>query len=309
MPNSNLSYPFQTKIFQLSPDELSFCKTFAEIRTKLQKQGDPSLDYSTYPARRIKNNYIGQIAEQAVLKLLEQNNIPFSAICFTVTNMVERKGVLPPLADFIMVDGSTIDIKADSYDLYRYPPIIPNEKLNDVHIADYTIFVECRENSEVVLYGWVDRNYLLWLRTQPNAVRPNNSPMPKPCKRVNINDLHDINALTEQLKTNARDSNNIGENQLQPTVRPLNHLNDVHKFKEISDRLVSFLSENRGYSISLDIEPTILDNKRFSSIVVTCYSKQSTKQRVACSVIIRQNGISVKELLSAIIDSINGFIQ
>ncbi|MFC0323228.1 hypothetical protein ACFFHT_06600 [Gallibacterium melopsittaci] len=55
-----------TNIF-LTEEEINFCKIISEMRTNLQED-DPSLSYTTYKERRSDNNFIGQVAEVALLK-------------------------------------------------------------------------------------------------------------------------------------------------------------------------------------------------------------------------------------------------
>ena len=179
----------------ITNEEFAFCEALAKIRTGLQKDGDPSIGYTTYADRRAQNNLMGQVSEFAVLKYLHDNKISFSGPCFAITYLVSGDGVLPPLADYILFNGQTIDIKSDRYPLDKYPPIIPTEKLNDLHVADYTFWLEYNEtndNRNVIIFGWNDKQEILGLLNAPDAVRPNGDPMPKPCKRVDPNSIRDI---------------------------------------------------------------------------------------------------------------------
>ena len=104
----------------LTDDEYNFCEHLANLRTRLQKSGnDPSLRYTTPALDRGANNIIGQVAEYAVLKYLYRENIPFSALCFAITYVSGSTGVLPPLADFILVDGKSFGR------LFRHSNFIP----------------------------------------------------------------------------------------------------------------------------------------------------------------------------------------
>lgn len=173
---------------KLTEEEYAFCEHSANLRSALIKPGDdPSLDLTTYPDERGNNNIMGQVAEYATLKLLQKRKIAFSGVCFTITFINKGKGVLPPLFDFLLPDGQSIDVKADRYDITRYGAVIPNEKLIDIHLADYTLWLEFNEKDTsrtVKFHGWNTREDLMPLRNEPDATTPGRHPMPKPCKRV-----------------------------------------------------------------------------------------------------------------------------
>lgn len=183
-------------IVKLNDEEIRHCELTASIRSELLQDGDPSMTYTTYEDQRAGNNIIGQKAELAFLRVLQSERIAFSAICFALTYVVDNTGVTAPLQDFIISSGATIDIKADRYPINRYGAIVPNEKLLDTHIAQITIWAECSQDSAIVTFhGWNNRDELKALLQEPNAVQPDGSPMPKPCKRILSNKWRKMNDL------------------------------------------------------------------------------------------------------------------
>ena len=183
-------------IVKLNDEEIRHCELTASIRSGLLQDGDPSMTYTTYEDQRTDNNIIGQKAELAFLRLLQSERIAFSAICFALTYVVDNTGVTAPLQDFIISNGATIDIKADRYAIDRLGAIVPNEKLLDTHIARITIWAECSQDSAIVTFhGWNNRAELKALLQEPNAVKPDGSPMPKPCKRILSNKWRKMNDL------------------------------------------------------------------------------------------------------------------
>ena len=190
----------------LNDDEYIFCKHLADLRTQLQNSGnDPSLRYTTPTLDRGANNIIGQVAEYAVLKYLYGENIPFSAVCFAITYVYGSTGVLPPLADFILVGGKSLDIKTDRYPIGRLGALIPVEKLKDIHLTDYTIWVEFNEsnnNKTVKLHGWNTIDDIIGFRNLPDAVEPNGKAMKKPCKRIKSEHWREMSSFAETIRTN-----------------------------------------------------------------------------------------------------------
>ena len=183
-------------IVKLNDEEIRHCELTGSFRSELLQDGDPSMGYTTYEDQRAANNIIGQKAELAFLRVLQSERIAFSAICFTLTYLVDNRGVTAPLQDFIISSGATIDIKADRYPIDKYGAVVPNEKLLDTHIAQITIWAECSQDSAVVTFhGWNNRDELKALLQEPNAVQPNGNPMPKPCKRMLSNKWRKMNDL------------------------------------------------------------------------------------------------------------------
>lgn len=184
----------------LNEQEMEYCKFTGELRYELQQNGDPSMSYTTYAEMRSENNIIGQMAEFAFLRLLQMKQIPFSGVCFTITNIEQRRGVLPPLRDFVFEDGTTADIKTDRHPIERYGAVIPVEKLNDIHIADVTIWAQCIKGSpSITFHGWNSREEIAGLRNRPNATRPSGGSMPKPCKRMESHEWRTMESLLNQL--------------------------------------------------------------------------------------------------------------
>lgn len=185
----------------LDDDELQHCEFTGNLRSELLQDGDPSVKYTTHEDQRADNNIMGQKAELAFLRVLQSERIPFSAICFTLTYVVENVGVIAPLQDFALASGATIDIKSDRYQIQRLGAIVPNEKLQDPHIARITVWAECPQGSSVVTFhGWNNRRDMEELRNQPNAVQPNNEPMPKPCKRVTSDQWQSMAQLIDAMR-------------------------------------------------------------------------------------------------------------
>ncbi len=165
----------------LDGEEIRHCEFTGNLRSELLRDGDPSMAYTTYEDQRTDNNIMGQKAELAFLRVLQSERIPFSAICFTLTYVVDNTGVTASLQDFAMSSGATIDIKADRYPIDRYGAVVPNEKLLEPHIARVTIWAECPQDSVVVTFhGWNNRAELEALLHEPDAVRPDGRSMPKP---------------------------------------------------------------------------------------------------------------------------------
>lgn len=179
--------------------EFKFCKYLAEIRTTLQNDGgDPSIGYTTYANKREENNLMGQVSEFAVLKFLSENKIAFSGTSFIITYFSNGNGVLPPLSDFVLFNGETIDIKSDRYNIGKLGAVVPTEKLSDIHIADYTFWLEYDENNDnqsVKIHGWNNKKELIDLLEDSDATRPDGSKMPKSCKRMSADSFRRIESF------------------------------------------------------------------------------------------------------------------
>ena len=172
-------------VVELDDEEVRHCEFTGNLRSELLHDGDPSMAYTTYEDQRADNNIMGQKTELAFLRVLQSERIPFSAICFTLTYVVNNTGVTAPLQDFAISSGATIDIKADRYPIARFGAVVPNEKLREPHIARVTVWAECPQDSAVVTFhGWNNRAELEALLEEADAVRPDGLPMPKSCKRM-----------------------------------------------------------------------------------------------------------------------------
>lgn len=200
-------------IIRLTEDELEFCKKFVALQNSLFSPNNISLQYTTYPDKRDDNNLIGLVSEFAFLKFLKHHQIPFIGSCFSLIYN-HNSNLLPPLADFISINGLTIDIKSDRYDISKLGAVVPNEKLNDVHIADLTFWLECNEKNlpQVRIHAWNNRQDLINLRNQPNAVMPNGNPMPKPCKRILRNQMRELDVFLQTIQNKQR----VGIYQIAP---------------------------------------------------------------------------------------------
>lgn len=197
----------------LTEAELQFCKYFVLLQNSLFHSDNISLQYTTYPEHREGNNLIGLVSEFAFLKFLKNHKIPFIGCCFSLISN-HHSNILPPLADFIFVNGLTIDVKSDRYDIENLGAIVPNEKLNDVHIADLTFWLECNESNlqQVKIHAWSNRQDLISLRKQPNAVRPNGHLMPKACKRMLRNQMRELDLFIKTI----HDKQPVGMYQVMP---------------------------------------------------------------------------------------------
>lgn len=263
----------------LNDDEYNFCKHLADLRTRLQNSGnDPSLCYTTPTLDRGANNIIGQVAEYAVLKYLYGENIPFSAVCFAITFVSGKIGVLPPLADFILVDGKSVDIKTDRYPIGRLGALLPVEKLNDIHLTDYTIWVEFNEsnnNKTIKLHGWNTIDDIIGFRNLPDAVEPNGNAMKKRCKRIKPEYWREMSSFSKAMKLNFAD--NVSKYRISTDIAsfssPMNEKllqsSEFLKGKDnnwISAIVSRYLNSERP--IKLTIIP--FKNNKKSGISVTC---------------------------------------
>lgn len=201
------------QIIDLTEEELRFCQDFVALQNSLFNSSNISLRYTTYPEQRESNNLIGLISEFAFLKFLKDHQIPFIGSCFSLIYN-HNSNLLPPLADFITINGLTIDIKSDRYNISQLGAIVPNEKLNDVHIADLTFWLECSENNlqQVKIHAWSNKQDLINLINQPNAVMPNGKPMPKPCKRILRNQMRELDVFLQTIQNKQQ----IGMYQVAP---------------------------------------------------------------------------------------------
>lgn len=197
----------------LTDNELKFCKDFVALQNSLFHAENVSLRYTTYPEQRESNNLIGLVSEFAFLKFLKNHQIPFIGCCFSLISN-HYSNLLSPLADFVSVNGLTIDVKSDRYNIESLGAIVPEEKLNDVHIADLTFWLECKESDlkQVKIHAWSNRQDLINLREQPNAVRPNGNPMPKPCKRMLRDQMRELDLFIQAI----HNTQSIGKYQIVP---------------------------------------------------------------------------------------------
>ena len=126
-----------------------------------------------------------------------------------------QSNLLPPLADFITNNGLTIDVKSDRNDIRKLGPIVPNEKLNGIHLCDITFWLECNVNNlqQIKIHGWSNRQDLINLRSQPDVTQPNGMPMKKPCKRILPSQMRSIDSFIDGL----RNMKNEGVYHIIPT--------------------------------------------------------------------------------------------
>jgi len=196
----NFSNPVRQKI---SPKTWALACQLAEYRTFLQEQGqDVSLSVTTYPKQRLANNIMGQAVELAFATWLRHNHISFMAPCFAITYRQGCGPVQPPSVDFVLPHNLKCDLKADRYDITQLGAILPVEKLTEKWSTDLVVWAELRETDAehtVCLHGWNYHQDLQGLHQEPDATRPDGSPLPKRAKRVPLGLWRDMNELLGRL--------------------------------------------------------------------------------------------------------------
>ena len=189
---------YEPATIQLRADSSALSATIANVRHWLMKRSqDPSLQYTVYPPKRVLNNLVGAKCELAMAKYLGEQNVHYISSAFLLTF-----GLFPPLFDFFLASGETLDVKGDRWDIRRLGGILENYKIENERLNDYTVWAEARENSDsVILHGYNTRGQIREIHeTRPDATTPSGERMPKPCKRLTIEDWHPLGELTRRLE-------------------------------------------------------------------------------------------------------------
>ncbi len=200
---SRLPFAVETQRIRLNAGDLALAKQLAAHRTKLQEHGnDVSLRATAHRQQRAANNFMGQITEMAFSAWLYEQDISFSARCFTITYRRQGSGVQPPFVDYLLPGNLKCDLKADRFDVCRIGGLLPVEKFLEKVRTDLVVWAECREGADgtVLLHGWNSWEDLVHLKDEPDAVQPNGRPLPKRAKRVPSSMWRDMRDLAQMLQ-------------------------------------------------------------------------------------------------------------